>query len=160
MHVRFGFVAMAPALTDASPARTVTATAAVKMDPPTRLYRLRELARANLHNTLRILRHARAHGVGVYRFSSRLIPLATHPLTDGWDWADELAADFAAIGDFVRTHDLRVSFHPDHYAPLSSPRPEVQAAAERDYAYHSRMVAAMGAVRARAADRARRGWLR
>ena len=144
MRVRFGFVAMAPALADASPAKTVTATAAARMDPGARLYRLREVARANLANTLRILRHADAHGIRVYRFSSRLIPLATHPLADGWDWADEMAEAFAAIGAFVRAHDMRVSFHPDHYAPLGSPRPEVQAAAERDYAYHSRMVDAMG----------------
>ena len=144
MRVRFGFVAMAPALADASPARTLTATAAAKMSPESRLHRLRQVARANLEATLRILRHAHAHGVAVYRFSSRLIPLATHPLTDGWDWAAELAPAFAAIGAFVRDHEMRVSFHPDHYAPLSSPRPEVQAAAERDYAYHTRMVAAMG----------------
>lgn len=144
MRVRFGFVAMAPGLADASPARMLTVTAARKMDLDSRLHRLRETARANLDSTLRILRHAHAHGVGVYRFSSRLIPLATHDLTEGWDWAAELAPEFAAVGAFVRDHDMRVSFHPDHYAPLSSPRPEVQAAARRDYAYHTRMVAAMG----------------
>jgi UV DNA damage endonuclease len=104
VRVRFGFVAMAPSLADASPARTVTATAAARMSPDERLYRLRRTARANLESTLRILRHASAHGIQVYRFS----------------------------------------FHPDHYAPLGSPRSEVQAAARRDYAYHARMVAAMG----------------
>ncbi len=144
MRVRFGFVAMAPSLHDASPARTVHATAALRLDAATRLFRLREVARANLDSTLRILRHAHAHGVAVYRFSSRLIPLATHPLTDGWDWPAELAEPFAAIGASVREHDMRVSFHPDHYTPLSSPRPEVQAAAALDHAYHMRMVAAMG----------------
>ena len=72
------------------------------------------------------------------------MPLATHPKTQGWDWAGDLADAFAALGEFVRGHGMRVSFHPDHYAPFSSPRPEVQAAARRDYAYHTRMIDAMG----------------
>jgi len=144
LRVRFGFVAMAPGLADASPSRTLTATAAAALDPESRLHRLRALARANLDATLRILRHAHAHGVALYRFSSRLVPLATHPLTEGWDWPGELAEAFAAVGAFVRGHDMRVSFHPDHYAPLSSPRPEVQDAARRDYLHHTRMIAAMG----------------
>lgn len=144
MLVQFGFVAMAPSLAAASPSRTLTATAAEQMDAGDRLYRLRRLTGANLEATLRILRHAHAHGVGLYRFSSRLVPLATHPLTQGWDWAGDFADAFAALGEFVRRHGMRVSFHPDHYAPFSSPRPEVQAAARRDYVYHTRMIAAMG----------------
>lgn len=127
-----------------SPAHTVTATSVAGLPEADWRYRVRQAAAANLASTLRIMRHATASGIQVYRLSSRLVPLATHPAFGGWPWPEELAAEFSAIGAFVRAHGIRVSFHPDHYAPLSSPRAEVIAAAERDWGYHRAMFAAMG----------------
>ncbi|HVB09569.1 MAG TPA: UV DNA damage repair endonuclease UvsE [Bacillota bacterium] len=144
MRVRFGFVAMSLRLPDASPAHTVTVKTAAGLCEADWRYRLRRAAAANLASTLRILRHAAASGIEVYRISSRLVPLATHPVFGDWPWAEELASEFAAIGAFARDQRMRVSFHPDHFTPLSSPRAEVIAAAARTWGYHRAMLAAMG----------------
>ena len=144
VRIRFGFVAMSRLLQDASPAHTVTVRSVAGLPAADWRYRLRQAAAANLASTLRILRHAAASGIEVYRFSSRLVPLATHPEYGAWPWADELAQAFAAVGAFVREHGMRVSFHPDHFTPLSSPRAEVIGAAHRDWRYHRAMLAAMG----------------
>ena len=40
--------------------------------------KLERIAAENLHNTLRLLRHNKGSHIHVYRFSSKLIPLATH----------------------------------------------------------------------------------
>jgi UV DNA damage endonuclease len=129
VRVRFGFVAMSRLLEDASPSHAVTVASVAGLSRDDRLHRLRRAALANLRSTLRILRHAVASGVEVYRFSSRLVPLATHPTYGDWPWEEELAEPFAAIGALVREHGVRVSFHPDHFTPLSSARAEVIEAA-------------------------------
>jgi UV DNA damage endonuclease len=144
VRVRFGFVAMSRRLADASPSHTVPVKSVAGLAAADWRYRVRAAAAANLVSTLRILRHAAASGIEVYRFSSRLVPLATHPEYGGWPWRDELAEAFAAIGAFVREQGMRVSFHPDHFTPLSSARAEVIAAAQRDWSYHRAMLAAMG----------------
>jgi UV DNA damage endonuclease len=144
VRVRFGFVAMSRRLPDCSPAHTVTVTSVAGLPPADWRYRVRAAAAANLASTLRILRHAAASGIEVHRLSSRLVPLATHPVYGAWPWPTELADDLAAVGAVVRAHGMRVSFHPDHFTPLSSPRPEVIAAAERDWRDHRALFAAMG----------------
>lgn len=145
MIVRFGFVAMSMLLEKASPSRTMTYANFSKLDDrEAALRKLERLAEENLNNTLRLLRHCRGSGVQVYRFSSKLIPLATHDAVKDWDPYPALADKFAEIGAFVRDNGMRVSFHPDHFCVFSTPRPEVLASSRNDMAYHVRMLEAMG----------------
>lgn len=145
MQVRFGFVAMSTLLKDASPSKTMTLTQFRKLpDREAALARLTRIAAENLRNTLRILRHANSLGIGIYRFSSRLIPLYGHEETAGWDPFPELEGGFKAIGDFVREKGMRVSFHPDHFVVLNSVREAVLEASIRTLALHEHMTQAMG----------------
>jgi len=145
MIVRFGFVAMSMLLEKASPSRTMTYANFSKLDDrEAALRKLERLAEENLNNTLRLLRHCRDSGVQVYRFSSKLIPLATHEAVKDWDPYPVLADKFAEIGAFVRDNGMRVSFHPDHFCVFSTPRPEVLASSRNDMEYHVRMLEAMG----------------
>lgn len=145
MIVRFGFVAMSMTLVNASPSRTMTYTNFAKLlDREAGIGKLQRIAEENLDNTLRILKHCKAHDVQVYRFSSKLLPLATHAALSDWDPYEGLADRFLEIGRFADKQGMRVSFHPDHFCVFSTPRQEVLRSSERDLAHHVRMLEAMG----------------
>ncbi|EXX87862.1 UV damage repair endonuclease UvdE [Paenibacillus darwinianus] len=147
MIVRFGFVAMSVLLENASPSRTMTYASFLKLaDREAALRRLERITEENLHNALRVLRHAVTHDVRVYRLSSKIIPLTTHEALAGWDpyGSDDVRAAFAKLGAFVTDNGIRASFHPDHFCVLSTPRPEVLASSIRDLHYHTDMLEAMG----------------
>lgn len=145
MIVRFGFVAMSLLVQNASPSRTQTYANFSKLDDrEAAIRRLERLAEENLTNTLRILKHCRAHDIRMYRFSSKLIPLATHEALAGWDPFEALQDAFREVGDYATEKDMRVSFHPDHFCVFSTPRPEVLANSIKDLVYHVRMLEAMG----------------
>jgi len=137
MKFRLGYVAMTLDLVDASPSGTVTVTAFNRLpDDETRMYRLRKIARKNLENTLRILRYNQAYNISVYRFTSKLIPLATHPLVEHWDYVGDFKEEFRQIGDFVKTNNFRVSAHPDHYTLINSKSKMVLESSIKDLDYH------------------------
>jgi len=145
MIVRFGYVAMSAIVENASPSKTMTATRFAQLpDREAAVRKLERIAAENLQNTLRLLRHNRAHDIRVYRFSSKLIPLIGHELLAGWDPFPVLAEEFAAIGAYAREHGMRTSFHPDHFTVLSTPREEVLRNSVKDLNTHVRMLEAMG----------------
>ena len=145
MLIRFGYVAMSVHVAHASPSKTMTATQFAKIaDREAALGKLVRIAEENLHNTLRLLRHNRAYDIHVFRFSSKLIPLVTHPLTEGWDPIPRLAEPFRELGDYVIQHGMRTSFHPDHFTVLTTPREEVLRTSLADLSHQVRMLEAMG----------------
>lgn len=147
MKVRFGYVAMSVVLENASPSRTVTVKTYNRLaekDPAAALSKVRRAASENLGNSLRILKYNRAYGVQIYRFSSKIIPLATHPLLSGWNYAGDLINQMQAIGDFVKENEIRVTFHPDHYTLINSPRKEVFISSLADLGHHCKVFEAMG----------------
>ncbi|GAE90000.1 UV damage endonuclease [Acetivibrio straminisolvens JCM 21531] len=145
MLVRLGYVAMTMNLKNCSPSGTVTVKTLTGLTgDETRLYKLRKVTEANLHNTLRILRYNKAYNIHVYRFTSKLVPLATHPMVSHWDYVGEFKNEFQSLGDFVKENGFRVSAHPDHYTLLNSPSKEVLKASVRDLDYHVKLFEAMG----------------
>ncbi|CAH1214674.1 UV DNA damage endonuclease [Paenibacillus auburnensis] len=145
MIVRFGYVAMSTVIKDCSPSKTMTMSSFNKLgDREAALRRLEQLAKMNLHNTLRLLKHNVGSDIKVYRLTSKLIPLATHPDLQDWNPFAALAEEFAEVGEYIKKHGLRVSFHPDHFTVLSTPRPEVLASSVRDLQHHTDMLDALG----------------
>ncbi|KEO81236.1 UV DNA damage repair endonuclease UvsE [Tumebacillus flagellatus] len=145
MKIRVGFVAMSVHLKNASPSSTMTVTNFNKIiDREAGLRKLTSIAAKNLQNTLRILRHAHAHDIHVYRFTSKLIPLIGHELTEGWNFWSKLGPEFEEVGKFVQDHNMRVSFHPDHFAILNSKSDEVVANSILDLERHVKMFELMG----------------
>ncbi|WP_054958605.1 UV DNA damage repair endonuclease UvsE [Paenibacillus dakarensis] len=145
MIVRFGYVAMSTVIQNASPSRTMTMKSFLKLnDREAAIRKLERLAAENLHNTLRLLKHSIAHDIRVYRMTSKLIPLSTHTDLSEWDPYPALTEAFAEVGRFVNKHEMRVSFHPDHFTVLSTPRPEVLESSIRDLRHHTNMLKALG----------------
>ncbi|THF78723.1 UV DNA damage repair endonuclease UvsE [Cohnella fermenti] len=145
MLVRFGFVAMSTQLENASPSRTMTMANFAKLDDrEAGLRRLELLAEENLRNTLRLLKHCKYMDVKVYRLTSKLIPLATHEALADWSPYEPLAPAFAEVGRFAKENGMRLSFHPDHFTVLSTPREEVLEKSVRDLEHHVRQLELMG----------------
>jgi UV DNA damage endonuclease len=145
MIVRFGYVAMSVEVKNASPSKTMTASSFNKLtDREAAIRKLERIAAENLHNTLRLLRHNKAHDIQLYRFSSKLIPLLGHEMLSDWQPIPALAPQFAEVGDYVKEHRMRVSFHPDHYTVLSTPREDVLQKSADDLNRHVSMLEVMG----------------
>ncbi|MFS0576158.1 UV DNA damage repair endonuclease UvsE [Sporosarcina sp. 179-K 3D1 HS] len=126
MIVRLGYVAMSMELKNASPSKTMTFAQFQKIeDREAAIRKLERIALENLENTLRLLKHNVFNDIHFYRLTSRLIPLANHEELSGWDYMRPLKGKLREIGEFVRKHDLRVDFHPDHFVVLNSPKPDV-----------------------------------
>ena len=145
MLFRLGYVAMTLGLKDCSPSGTVTVTTFNKLpDEEAKLFRLRRIVRENLKNTLRILTFNQAINIKVYRFTSKLIPLATHPLAESWDYSGDFRNELREIGDYVKVNNLRVSAHPDHYTLINSESDKVLENSIKDLDYHVKLFEAMG----------------
>ncbi|WP_432665464.1 UV DNA damage repair endonuclease UvsE [Wukongibacter baidiensis] len=143
--MNFGYVAMSKVIKDCSPSTTVTVKTLSKIDDhEIRLYKLQSIAKTNIKNTQRLFYHNRAHDIRVYRLTSKLIPLATHPITEEWDWFEDVRLDLKALGEYARENNFRISAHPDHYTLLNSPKEEVLQSSLKDLIYHHKIFQGMG----------------
>lgn len=144
MIINLGYVAISVKMKDSSPNKTVTLKNLEKFDRSQWFKRVRDISKINIANTIRLLRYNKAYGIKMYRFTSKLVPFATHPEFRGWDWRSELGEDFEKLGEVVRETEIRVSTHPDHFTILNSPRQDVVETASRDLDYHCTMFELMG----------------
>ncbi|BCB02090.1 UV DNA damage repair endonuclease UvsE [Bacillus sp. KH172YL63] len=119
--IKLGYVAMSMNLQNASPSQTMTFKqfSGIK-DREAAVLKLERIARSNLENCLRLLKHNVMNDIRFFRFSSKLIPLANHPELKGWDYLSPLRDELEAIGEYVARHPMRVGFHPDHFVLLNS----------------------------------------
>lgn len=101
-----------------------------------------DIGRKNLQATQRILYYNAAHGIRLFRLSSSLIPLATHPDVR-IDVATEYKDELRQLGDFAKAHDMRLSMHPNQFTLLNGKDSVVQAAIE-DLNYHAAILDGMG----------------
>lgn len=143
MKIRFGYVSTAISLWDSSPSKALTFTRYEKLAKDDRREKLLTVTEANIRNTLRMLHYNIAHEIELYRMSSSIVPLATHPEVM-WDFVSPFKAEWLAIGSLVKQHGLRVSFHPNQFTLFTSKRSEVTANAVTDLTYHFSMLEAMG----------------
>jgi len=105
--------------------------------------RLRELIASNLDALEAILRWNEAHGIEIFRLTSNLIPLASHP-ANTLAWWEEFAGRFDELGRMIERSRARLSTHPGQYTVLSSANPLVVAAAAAELGYHDRLLTALG----------------
>ncbi|MGL4522118.1 MAG: UV DNA damage repair endonuclease UvsE [Bacilli bacterium] len=143
MFLRFGYVANALGLHDASPSKTMTFKTWNSLDEATRSQKIAHIIETNLTNTMRALHYNIAHNVKLYRMSSSIIPLATHPDV-ALEYIEPFRPLYERIGNLVKEHDLRVSFHPNQFTLFTSPRLDVTEKAVEDMVYHYTILDAMG----------------
>jgi UV DNA damage endonuclease len=143
LKIRFGYVSTAITLWDASPAKTVTFTRYKQLGKEERMEKLLEVTKQNLNHTIRMIYYNLAHEIELYRFSSSIVPLATHPEVR-WDFKTPFKSEWQEIGELVRKNHLRVSFHPNQFTLFTSLQSKITENAIIDMEYHYGMLEAMG----------------
>jgi len=143
MKIRFGYVSHALSLYNCSPAKTLTLTRYKSMGENERLEKLIEVTSQNIENTMRALHFNVGQQIPLYRMSSSMVPLATHPDVD-FDYLTLFRHQFKEIGDFIKKHHLRVSFHPNQFTLFTSDKQHITVNAVRDMEYHYNVLKAMG----------------
>lgn len=145
MKIRFGYVANALGLWDASPSKTLTFSRYTTLPKNERLEKLKSITAQNLHHTKRILYYNIAHEIELYRLSSSIVPLATHPEVM-WDFYSPFKNEWVEIGEIIQKFKLNVSFHPNQFTLFTSPKDEITVNAVKDMEYHFTMLKAMNAL--------------
>lgn len=107
--------------------------------------RARETALANIADILTCLRWNAERDIRFYRITSNIIPFASHPVSNGWEWEVELRDELAEIGRFAAEQGIRLGTHPGQYTLINAPRPEVVAASVAELTYHSTFLDTIGA---------------
>lgn len=128
---------------------TTTAKHLSTLDSDAVATKLAGVVQHNAATLMRALEACTRRGIRAFRIQSGLWPLATHPqfsyrpadLPDG----DALVEAYRACGVYARERGIRLSFHPDQFTLLNSPRPEVLASSLRDLEYMADMCDLLGA---------------
>lgn len=143
MKVRIGYVSQNLSQ-NITPSHTITVSNFNKIqDKQDKINKLVEIGKINLQNTLEILKWNVEHDIYVYRFSSKLVPLATWN-GFSWDYKEHLKREFEEVGEYVKQNNIRVSAHPDHFSVMNTPKEEIFQATIKDLMYHHEFLQAMG----------------
>lgn len=129
--------------------RRTTAALLLRLTSGERRQKLGEICRSNADSLLKALKYCAAHGIGAFRVNSQILPLKTHPAC-GYDLRDlpggaETIARFKTCGKFAQDKKMRLSFHPDQFVILNSPRAHVVESSIRELEYQAELAGWIGA---------------
>lgn len=105
--------------------------------------RMLSTAEENLTNLKNILIWNKEQKIFLFRLTSQIIPLGSHPINSGV-WKEVLKDEFIEIGTFIKENNMKVSFHPGQYTVLNSPNETYYQNALRDLSYHASIFDLMG----------------
>jgi UV DNA damage endonuclease len=142
MRIRFGYVSQALSLWDSSASKTMTFARWSKLPEEERKEKLLQITKINFTNTKRMIHYNIAHGIPLYRMSSSVVPLATHPEA-GWDFITPYRPLLEEIGTLVKKNNIRTSLHPNQFTLFTSDRDKVTDNAVKDLQYHYDIFKAM-----------------
>lgn len=121
--------------------RTTTAAVCQKLAPVARDLKLSEICRANADALYAAIECCHRLGIGAFRVNSQILPVKTHPAV-GYDVARlpggaAIIERFQACGSRAAELGVRMSFHPDQFVVLSSPREDVVDRSIEDIEYQA-----------------------
>lgn len=105
--------------------------------------RVEQAVANNLACLQRILAYNVQHNLRFFRIGSGIVPFGSHPINT-YPWQTRFAAEFRAIGDYIKQHDMRVSFHPDQFVVLNSPDAGIVQRSVEELVYQGSMLDLMG----------------
>ncbi len=129
--------------------RTTTARVVSRLTRKERLRKLSDLCSNNAYSLRQSLEYCVKAGIGAFRVSSDFMPLRTHPgfgyAIDDLPDSEEIRASFSDIKRYAKKNDIRLSFHPDQFVVLNSPREDVVAASVGELLYQCEVSRLIGA---------------
>jgi UV DNA damage endonuclease len=110
---------------------------------------LADVCKGNAESLHQALRFCAEHEIGCFRVNSQIMPLRTHPehgyRADELPGADEIVAAYRRCGEFAQANRIRLSFHPDQFVVLNSPRADVVNASLAEIEYQAEVAEWIGA---------------
>ncbi|GAA5902644.1 hypothetical protein JCM8208_007027 [Rhodotorula glutinis] len=103
---------------------------------------LKELARQNVLDLVKLIEWNAEHHIFFMRMSSEMAPFAAHP--DYQYSLDYMDKELKAVGEVANRLGVRLTTHPGQFTQLGSPRQVVVENAWRDLEYHNEMMDRMG----------------
>lgn len=90
-----------------------------------------------------ILNYNIKHNIKLFRLSSDIIPLASHPIntTPWWIIFDHR---FQSLSKLIKENNLRVTMHPGQYTLINSPKKDVVDKSILDLEYHNKLLKCLG----------------
>lgn len=92
---------------------------------------------ANLNDLYAMLQDCHENGYKIFRIGSGVIPLATHEITQGYDWRVIFKEQFDFLARYIQAAGIRITMHPDHFVVLNSPREDIYEKSVKDLQYHA-----------------------
>jgi len=129
--------------------RAVTASYLLRFSRMDQLRKLSGVCLQNSQSLLTALAFLKKNGIGAFRILSPFFPRFTHPevgysLEDLPD-AGTILHNLRQANKFRQRHDIRLSFHPDQFIILSSPREAVVRNSIRELEYQAMLAELVGA---------------
>lgn len=129
--------------------RTTTAKALSVMSRRVQLERLSGICRENSENLLLAVRTVHRLGIGAFRVLTPLFPRYTHPevgyTLDDLPAGEEIRTILAEVNQLASRLHIRLSFHPDQFVSISSPRDDVVRKSMAELEYQGLLAEMIGA---------------
>ena len=106
-----------------------------------------ELAEQNCRGLKRVVEWNLDHDIHYYRIASDLLPWFSRYDLDDLPNAEAVRGLLETVGNLARKHDMRLTFHPDHFVKLASNKEAVVERSLTDLENHGTMLDAMGLPR-------------
>ncbi|WP_187263086.1 UV DNA damage repair endonuclease UvsE [Pontibacter beigongshangensis] len=105
--------------------------------------RLIAIVEQNLACLRRILEYNVAHGLLFFRLSSGLVPFASHAINT-YNWQEHFRMTFRRLGEYIKSHNMRISMHPDQFVVLNSPNEQTVRNSIAELVYQGSVLDLMG----------------
>lgn len=101
-----------------------------------------DVVEKNLNALEQIIKYNIENNIKVFRISSDIIPLASHP-TNTIAWWDIFKDRFNELGKLIKDNGIRVSMHPGQYTVINSNRESVVEKSVDELLFHARFLDAL-----------------
>ncbi len=119
--MRIGYCCINKTLNNEGNFKTLKLGTSLKIDKADFYIKVKKIILHNLENTYKILQWNVENGIDMYRASSDLIPLFSHPFNDfQWHLDVDVLEICNKIKNYIFLNDLRISFHPSPFNVLNS----------------------------------------
>ncbi len=129
--------------------RHTTAKALSAFSRSQQLAKLSQICLANAESLLRAVQAVSRMGIGAFRVLSPIFPRFTHSEVDysleDLPGVETIRVLLARVNDYRESHNIRLSFHPDQFVTISSPKIEVVESSVRELEYQGLVAELIGA---------------
>ena len=129
--------------------RTATHRYVASLDSQAARRYLGEIAGHNALSLAAAVERCHELGIGAFRMTSQILPLATHPLSgydlEQLDPTGTIASAYQWAGELAKAYDVRLSLHPDQFVVLNSAHEPVVASAVRELELQGEIAELVGA---------------